>query len=69
MQKCDFCLDRLNAGQPAICVQACPMFALEIGALSELQKKYGDRKEAHGFRYSKKIKPAVVMTPKPEVYT
>lgn len=69
MQKCDFCLDRLDEGQQPICVEACPMFALEIGVLPELQKKYGDGKEAHGFRYSKKIKPAVVLTPKPEVYS
>ncbi len=69
MQKCDFCLERLNEGKTAICVEACPMFALEIGALSELQKKYNDQKEAHGFRYSKKIRPAVVFTPKPEVYS
>jgi anaerobic dimethyl sulfoxide reductase subunit B (iron-sulfur subunit) len=69
MQKCDFCLDRLDEGKQPICVEACPMFAIEIGVLSELQKKYGNHKEAHGFRNSKKIKPAAVFTPKPEVYS
>ncbi len=68
MQKCDFCLDRLETGKQPICVEACPMFALDIAPLSELRSKYGDEKEAEGFSYSKKIKPAAVFTPKPVVY-
>ena len=69
MQKCDFCLDRLKTGKQPICVEACPMFALEIDALPELHKKYGDQKTAEGFSYSKKIRPASVFTPKPEVFS
>jgi anaerobic dimethyl sulfoxide reductase subunit B (iron-sulfur subunit) len=29
MQKCDFCLERLENGKEPICVEACPMRALE----------------------------------------
>jgi len=69
MQKCDFCKDRLSAGKQPICVEACPMFALDINTIPELQKKYGKQKEAQGFTYSAKIKQAVVFTPKPLVYS
>lgn len=68
MQKCDFCLARLEKGQQAICVEACPMFALDMDELSELKRKYGQETETVGFRYSKTIRPACVFTPKPLVY-
>ncbi|MBU2644250.1 4Fe-4S dicluster domain-containing protein [bacterium] len=69
MQKCDFCVDRLEAGQQAICVEACPMFALDIDTLEQLQVKYGSRQTAEGFSYSKKIRPAAIFTPKPLVFS
>ncbi|MBW2635554.1 MAG: 4Fe-4S dicluster domain-containing protein [Deltaproteobacteria bacterium] len=69
MQKCDFCLERLDQGKQPICVEACPMFALEIDTLTALQKKYGSSQEAAGFRHPIKLKPAVVFTPKPENYS
>lgn len=69
MQKCDFCLDRLESGKQAICVEACPMFALDIDTLSSLEQKYGTVKEAEGFQYSRKIRPAALFTPKPENYS
>jgi len=69
MQKCDFCLDRLEEGKQPICVEACPMFALEIDSMENLQQKYGKQQAAEGFRYSKKIRPAALFTPKPEVFS
>ena len=66
MQKCDFCHDRLQNGLAPVCVEACPMYALEIGPLDELRSKYGDSVEASGFRYSEKISPSVVLTPRKE---
>ena len=64
MQKCDFCHDRRQNGLAPVCVEACPMYALEIGPLNELRSKYGDSVEAAGFRYSEKVNPSVVFTPK-----
>jgi len=64
MQKCDFCHDRWQKGLAPVCVDACPMYALDIGPLKELRSKYGDSVEATGFRYSEKVKPSVVLTPK-----
>lgn len=64
MQKCDFCLERIEAGKRPVCVESCPMFALDAGPVNELKEKYGDTNEAEGFRYSEKFKPSVVFKPK-----
>ncbi len=40
MQKCDLCLDYLEAGQPPACAVACPMLALEAGLLEELEASH-----------------------------
>jgi len=64
MQKCDLCLERLEQGQKPICVEACPMYALDVGPLPELRAKYGDCVEAEGFRYPERFKPSVTFKPK-----
>lgn len=63
MQKCDFCLDRLEENKPPICVAACPLRALDAGTIEELKKKCGDIEEAEGFVYSVETKPSVICTP------
>lgn len=55
----------MEQGQQAICVEACPMYALDVGPLDELRTRYGDTVEAEGFSYSERFKPAVVFKPKP----
>jgi len=64
MQKCDLCLDRWSEDKKPICVEACPMRALDAGPLDELKVKYGDIKDAHGFTYSPMVEPAIVNKPK-----
>jgi len=64
MQKCTFCLDRLEEGKNPICVDACPMRALDAGPLEEMQEKYGSANEAEGFTYSAACRPAVIFKPK-----
>jgi anaerobic dimethyl sulfoxide reductase subunit B (iron-sulfur subunit) len=64
MDKCDLCRDRLDSGQQTICVEACPMYALDIAPLQELRQKYGNEVTATGFRYRKKFKPSVVFKAK-----
>lgn len=64
MEKCNFCLDRLEKGQQPICVEACPMYALDAAPLKELKEKYGDVHQAEGFNYYEKIKPSVIFKPK-----
>jgi len=64
MQKCNFCIDRLEERKQPACVAACPMRALDSGPLEELREKYGDINEAQGFNYSTKLEPSVVFKPK-----
>ncbi len=64
MGKCNYCLDRFEAGQQPICVEACPVRALDAGTLAELKSKYTDIQAAEGFKYAKRVKPAVVFKPK-----
>lgn len=64
MQKCDLCLERREQGEQSICVEACPMYALDIGPLDLLRTRYGDTVAAAGFIYSERFKPAVVFKPK-----
>lgn len=64
MQKCNLCLDRLEEGKKPICVDGCTMRAMDCGPIEELKAKYGDIKQAEGFKYSKKLNPAIVFKPK-----
>ena len=66
MQKCDFCLERFEKGQQPICIEACPMYALDIGSLKQLQEKYGFVNGAEEFSYSERFKPSVIFKPKYE---
>ena len=42
MTKCDGCQDRLQQGQKPICVDACPLRALDFDTMDNLRAKYGD---------------------------
>ena len=61
MQKCDLCLNRLEKGQQAICVDACPMYALDVGPLEKLRETYGNNVEAEGFLNNTRIKPSIIL--------
>ena len=64
MQMCTFCVDRLAEGKKPICVDACPVYALDFGPLDELRDKYGNGTEGAGFVYSAKTSPSIVFKPK-----
>lgn len=64
MEKCNFCFERLEQGQQTICVEACPMYALDAGSIDQLRNKYGNITEAEGFKYFKNIGPSNLFKPK-----
>ena len=64
MQKCDLCLERWTEKKKPICVDACPMRALDAGPLDELKAKYGDIRETEGFAYSDEVMPSIVFKQK-----
>jgi len=68
MQMCDLCVDRWEKGKKPICVEACPMQALDAGPIDKLKAKYGALKEVDGFIYFEKNRPSVVFKArKPEL--
>jgi len=64
MQKCNYCVDRIDIGKQPICVESCYARALDSGTLEELKSKYGDIRESPGFFYSISAKPAILFKPK-----
>ena len=40
--KCDGCLARVQEGKAPVCVEACPMRAIEVGPIEELRAAHGD---------------------------
>jgi anaerobic dimethyl sulfoxide reductase subunit B (iron-sulfur subunit) len=61
--KCTMCVDRLEQGKLPICVQSCPMRALDFGKLSDLQAKYGKTSDLPDVPSSATTSPAVVFKP------
>ncbi|UYM15170.1 DMSO/selenate family reductase complex B subunit [Endozoicomonas euniceicola] len=43
MSKCDGCYERVATGQQPVCVESCPLRALEFGPIDELRARYGNR--------------------------
>ena len=64
MQKCNLCIDRIEKGKQTICVEACPVYALDVGPLQEISNKYETSDEVEGFKRSEKIRPSVIFKPK-----
>lgn len=64
MQKCDLCLERWAHKEEPICVEACPMRALDAGPMDELKVKYGNVRQAEGFIYSEDAMPSIVFKAK-----
>ncbi len=64
MEKCDLCLDRLTEGKRPICVEACPMRALDAGPLEELRRIHGDGQCAEGFSWRDAVGPSVLFKAK-----
>jgi anaerobic dimethyl sulfoxide reductase subunit B (iron-sulfur subunit) len=63
MSKCTMCIDRLDEGNGPICVESCPMRALDFGPLKDLFKKYGNTRDIEDIPRSNITKPAVFFKP------
>lgn len=64
MQMCTLCVEEIEKGEKPVCVDACPMRALDSGPLDELKRKYGDIQTTDGFTYSPETKPSIVVRPR-----
>ena len=64
MRKCDLCVERLEQGKQTICVESCPMYALDVGPVEQLHQKYGTNTNTIGFKNNNKIKPSIIFKSK-----
>ncbi len=64
MQKCNYCVDRIDLGKQPVCIESCYARALDSGTLEELKEKYGEINTAAGFVNSETAKPSIVFKPK-----
>jgi anaerobic dimethyl sulfoxide reductase subunit B len=60
MQKCDLCIERWEEGKKPVCVEACPLRALDAGPMEELKKKYGHATQAIGFEFCRDARPSII---------
>ena len=60
--KCTMCIDRLTQNQYPICVEACPLRALDFDTMTNLQQKYGNNSQLTGMP-SPTTTPSVVFKP------
>ena len=66
MTKCDFCADRVAAGQDPACVAACPSRALGYGELEEVEAKYGKQNAVEPLPDPSITRPNLVVIPHPK---
>ena len=60
--RCDLCANRVTQGKQPICVEACPLRALDFGEISELRKKYGEVAAVAPLPSADETKPNIVIT-------
>lgn len=61
--KCDGCKDRVAQGKKPICVEACPLRALDFGDIEQLRSDFGDVAAIVPLPDSSATRPNIVITP------
>lgn len=61
--KCDGCADRGAKGLPPVCVEACPVRALDFGEIETLRQRYGTQADLAPLPNSADTCPSLVITP------
>ena len=61
MTKCDGCYDRVELGKKPICIESCPLRALDFGPIDELRATYGVQADIAPLPSSSLTKPSVII--------
>ena len=64
--KCDGCADLVDQGLNPVCVDSCPMRAIEFGDLGELKEKYGELPDLKVLPDKKMTNPSIIIHAKVE---
>jgi anaerobic dimethyl sulfoxide reductase subunit B (iron-sulfur subunit) len=64
MRKCDLCESRWSEGRKPVCVEACPVLALDAGPLGTLIEKHGAVRDAEGYITVGDLSPSIVCKPR-----
>lgn len=62
MTKCDGCFDRLAQGMKPVCVESCPLRALDFAPMHELIEKYGTEANIAPLPDSRLTSPNLIVT-------
>lgn len=65
MTKCDGCYQRVEAGLKPICVESCPLRALDFGLIEDLRAKYGSNQDVAPLPPSHYTQPNIVVKVNP----
>ncbi len=63
MSKCDMCYDKVINNENPVCVDSCPMRALDFGYLDDLEERYGDKKSIFPLVNEDLTGPSMVINP------
>lgn len=63
MRKCDGCRGRVEEGLDPVCVEACPMRALDFGPIDALRRAYGRHCDGAPLPPGSYTRPNLVITP------
>lgn len=63
MTKCDGCYSRVKENQKPICVDACPLRALDFAPIDELRAKYGNQASIAPLPPAEHTQPNLVIKP------
>ena len=61
MAKCDGCYERVAEGKKPICVDSCPLRALDMAPIEELREKYGNLAEIAPLPSAEYTHPNIVL--------
>lgn len=61
--KCDGCAARVAAGERPVCVEACPLRALDFDEIGQLRTRYGNESDLPPLPDSSVTSPNLVITP------
>lgn len=63
--KCDLCYDRVTNGKNPICVDSCPLRAIDFGDIEDLRAKYGTSAAIAPMPLPDQTKPNITITESP----